>query len=324
MVNRKPRIMIVTSRGLVPEWCEEVSSKYASDAEFVFVPDSREDIYAAANDFDAIINCPRPFWSDELLAQLGPRFRWMHVGGAGIDEYLTPGFINSNVTFTNGKIIQGPEVADHAVCLLLAMTRRLNLILAGQSPRDIPRPIELRGKKAVIYGLGGIGMMVVERLTGFAVKMIGVNPDYVPMTHMLERVVPPEELLDVIGEADIVVCVAPNTAISNKEFGEREFRAMKSDAYFLNVSRGQLVDADALAKVMGEGHLAGAGLDVTDPEPLPDEHPLRSMDRVIITPHIAGLSEFNRGRSFTLITENIARFIEGHPLFNVVDKHLGY
>jgi len=322
--SRKPKLIWVTSSGFAPEWGEEILQKYSKVADFVFVPDTQKDIYNKAEDCDALISCPRHIWSDQLLVQLGPRFRWMHAGGAGIEEFLTPGLIGSDVVFTNGRIIQGPEVADHALCLLLAMTRRLNLILRGHTLQPFQRPIELRGKKALIYGLGGIGMMIVERLIGFGVKMIGVNPDYVPMTYMLEKVVPPELLLEVISDCDIVISAAPNTSESYKRFGEREFLAMKKEAYFVNVSRGQLVDVDALAKVMATGHLAGAGLDVTDPEPLPEKHPLHSLDKVIISPHIAGLSECNRKRSFTLTIENIARFIEGRPLFNIVNKQLGF
>lgn len=319
----KPRILTVSSTGLPPERVAELSAAHPG-VDIVATPDTAEAIFAAAPGIAAMIGCPRHIFSDELLEKAGPSLRWIHASGAGCKEFLTPALINSDIVLTNGRIIQGPEVADHAFALLLALTRNLHYILRGRRPSSMPRPLELRGKVAVVVGLGGVGMLIAERAVGFGMKVIGVNPDYVPMVRMFERVVPPECMRDVLPEADVVFCAGPHTAATYRMFADPEFATMKPNAFFINVSRGQLVDSDALVEALGRGHLAGVGLDVTDPEPLPDDHPLRRIDRVIITPHIAGLSEFNRQRSFKLIKENIGRFIAGLPLYNVVNKRLGY
>ena len=317
----KPRILTVTSTGLPPERVAELLAAHPG-VDIMVTPDTAEAIEAAVPGIAAMIGCPRHIFSDELLEKIGPSLRWIHASGAGCKEFLTPALINSDIVLTNGRIIQGPEVADHALALLLALTRNLHYILRGHG--IMPRPLELRGKVAIVVGLGGIGMLIAERAVGFGMKVIGVNPNYVPMLRMFERVVPPEDVRDVLPEADVVFCASPHTAATYRMFADPEFAAMKPDAFFINVSRGQLVDSDALVEVLRRGHLAGVGLDVTDPEPLPDDHPLRRIDRVIITPHIAGLSEFSRQRSFKLIDENIGRFIAGLPLYNVVNKRLSY
>ena len=319
----KASILVVSSTGLPSDKVEELRRAHPG-AELVVASDERDAIFEAAPGIAAMIGCPRHIFSDELLEKAGPSLRWIHVPGVGCEEFLTPGLLNSEIVLTNGRIIQGPEVADHAFALLLALTRNLPYILRGRRPSSMPRPLELRGKVAVVVGLGGIGMLIAERAVGFGMKVIGVNPDYVPMVRMFERVVPPECMRDVLPEADVVFCAGPHTAATYRMFADPEFATMKPNAFFINVSRGQLVDSDALVEALGRGHLAGVGLDVTDPEPLPDDHPLRLIDRVVVTPHIAGLSEFNRQRSFKLIKENIGRFIAGLPLYNVVNKRLGY
>ena len=319
----KASILVVSSTGLPSDKVEELRRAHPG-AELVVASDERDAIFEAAPGIAAMIGCPRHIFSDALLDTAGPSLRWIHVPGVGCEEFLTPGLLNSEIVLTNGRIIQGPEVADHAFALLLALTRNLHYILRGRRPSSMPRPLELRGKIALVVGLGGIGMLIAERAVGFGMKVVGVNPDYVPMVRMFERVVPPECMRDVLPEADVVFCAGPHTAATYRMFADPEFATMKPNAFFINVSRGQLVDSDALVEALGRGHLAGVGLDVTDPEPLPDDHPLRRIDRVIITPHIAGLSEFNRQRSFKLIKENIGRFIAGLPLYNVVNKRLGY
>lgn len=141
---------------------------------------------------------------------------------------------------------------------------------------------------------------------------------------IIEKVVKPDQLHDLLPESDVVFVAAPHTPLSHKMFGRDEFTRMKQGAYFICVSRGSLYDVDALTQSLQNGHLAGAGVDVTDPEPLPADHPLWSTPGVIITPHIAGRSDKDRQRMVGTIKENLRRFVEGKPLINVVDKEKGY
>jgi phosphoglycerate dehydrogenase-like enzyme len=124
--------------------------------------------------------------------------------------------------------------------------------------------------------------------------------------------------------ADVVFISAPHTPLSHKMIGPKQFELMKQGAYFIAVSRGGLYDLNALVKALDSRRLSGAGVDVTDPEPLPKGHPLWKFDNALITPHIAGRSDKDRDRMIGTISENIKRFVDGRPLLNVVDKQKGY
>ncbi len=256
------------------------------------------------------------------------KLRWVQVFSAGVEGYLFPEMVNSPVTLTNCKIVQGPEIADHAFALLLSLTRNLNRIIPRRTQEEwVGReyhPLELRGKTAVIIGMGGIGTEIAVRAWAFGMKVIGVDPKDIPSTPLWQTTVPPDRLDNVLPEADVVFVAAPHTRQSEKMFGARQFALIKKGGFFIAVSRGKLYDAMALAQALESKHLAGAGLDVTDPEPLPKGHPLWKMENVVVTPHIAGRSDGEGARYFTLFRENLKRFAAGEPLLNVVDKQKGY
>lgn len=317
------KIMMVRSTGFPQEWVAEMEKSFP-EARIVVADDNEASIRAAMKGINGLIGCPRAIFTPELLDGIRESLEWVHAGGAGIEEFLYPEFVEHPVVFTNGKIIQGPEVSDHAVALLLALTRNINLVLRGKSSREMPRPIELRKRTALVYGCGGIGTLLSEKLKAFGMHVLAVDDDYVPMVSFIDEAFLTERLPEVLPRADAVICCCPNTERSRFTFDERAFRLMKQDAFFVNVSRGKLVKTEDLVKVLREGRLRGVGLDVTDPEPLPQDHPLVGMENVLITPHIAGPSEHNRRRSFELIRANIERFLRGEPLINVVNKRRGY
>lgn len=319
--QKTKRILIVTHKGFPESQVEEIRQMVPS-AECLTATD--QSVFEKAEDIDALIGCPRFVFNRELLERAGSRLKWMHATGAGIEEFLIPEFVQSNIVFTNGKIIQGPEVADHAVALMLTFTRNLHLILGNRLKGPMPRPVELRGKTALVAGVGGIGFLIAERCKAFGMKVIAVNPEQLPMTQCVDTWVPPDQLSEVLPEADFVLVAAPVTELSRKMFGAAEFSAMKSESVFVVVSRGKTYDTEALVSALKAGEIGGAGLDVTDPEPLPENHPLRAMDNVVLTPHIAGWSDHNRARSFELVKTNIHRFVNDLPLINLVNKELGY
>lgn len=337
----RPRISIVAPLGSFPDLAEAVKT-INPNATIAEVDSTLVTIHGAMPGTHALIAGSRwakplvpqadatgprgqvPWFTADILEAAGETLEWIHVGGAGCEEYLIPELVHSNVVVTNGKIIQGPEVADHALALLLTLTRSLHFVLRGQTGPDMPRPIELLRKTAVVIGLGGVGTLIAERARAFGMRVIGVDPEYVPMVSTLDDVVTPESLMTVLPTADVVFMAGPSTPTSAQMMGKEAFRAMKPSAYFINVSRGATTDTDALTSALQDGEILGAGLDVTEPEPLPPDHPLRHMDNVVVSPHIAGLSEANRQRSFDLIEANVVRYLQGRPLFNIVDKKRGY
>lgn len=288
----------------------------------------------SANVMDEIVNADAyigEITSPEVRA--GKNLKWVGVMSAGVERVLFPrdgssDLRNSKITLTNNKIVQGPEIADHALALLLMLSRNL-YVLYRNDQQQIWDPgsfhgIELNGKTAVVVGVGGIGTQIAVRANAFGMTVIGVDPEDKPFLPFLKRVVKPDQFDDVLPQADVVFLSVPDTPKSHKMMGAHQFELMKRGSYFIAVSRGGIYDINGLVKALDEKRLAGAGVDVTDPEPLPKNHPLWRFGNAIITPHIAGRSDGDADRMVGTIKENIRRFVEGKPLINVVDKQKGY
>ena len=255
---------------------------------------------------------------------------WLQTTSAGVEAYsFWPDFMAGDVALTNCKVVQGPTIGDHAFALLLAMTRGLHEYIPGKGkwrPRsNAPKGMtELPGMTAVIVGMGGIGTQIAQRAHGFGMNVIGVDPKDIPVSVFAPTIVPPDRLDEVLPRADVVFISAPLTPESERMIAEKQFNAMKQGAWFVAVSRGRLYDKGALMKALDSGKLSGAGLDVTDPEPLPDDDPLWQFDNVVITPHVASHAPGSDRRRLDVIVDNVARFAAGEPLTHVVDKSVGY
>jgi phosphoglycerate dehydrogenase-like enzyme len=187
------------------------------------------------------------------------------------------------------------------------------------------KPQELRGKSVLIVGLGGIGMEIAKRAHGFGMQITGIDPNEKivrpPFVFSLDR---PANLMAQLPKADVVVIACPLTKETKGLMGKAQFAAMKPTAYFINIARGGIVRTVDLVEALRSKRIAGAGLDVTDPEPLPDNHDLWKLPNVVISPHIGGQSPEARERQWQLYRENVRRFAAGEPLLCVVDKGKGY
>jgi phosphoglycerate dehydrogenase-like enzyme len=212
--------------------------------------------------------------------------------------------------------------------ILLALTRQLVVSIRDYSQEAWAKPktapIELLGKTAVVIGVGGIGTQIAVRAHASGMTVIGVDTKEFPYMPFLARTVPPDRLDEVLPSADVVFISAPLTGQSRGMMGAKQFELMKRNSYFIAVSRGGIYDMNGLVRALESRNLAGAGIDVTNPEPLPKGHPLWKFSNVIITPHTAGVSDGEYGRDEKLFIENLRRFAAGEPLLNVVDKEKGY
>jgi phosphoglycerate dehydrogenase-like enzyme len=293
------------------------------------VPARGADLAKEIEDADAVVGV-------NLTPELFKRARqlkWLHISSAGVEAHgtqvgLFPALVDSNVVVTNAKNVYGPQIADHAFAFLLALTRKLNVSIPLQHLEEWPPGrggmFELDGKTAVIIGVGGIGSQIAQRAHGFGMKVIGVDIRDLPTSNIVQRMVPPDMLDSVLPEADVVFVSVPHTAKSEGMMGAREFELMKQGSYFIAMSRGKIYDQQALVKAVDSRRLAGVGLDVTDPEPLPKGNPLWKFPNVIITPHVSGGSDNLEARLTFIVKENIRRFGAGMPLLNVVDKKEGF
>lgn len=274
-------------------------------------------------DADAIIGAP----SREVV-NAAKKLKWLQITSAGVEPYLFPEIINRDLVMTNAKRLSAPAIADHGFGMLLALTRKLNRFIAARPEEEWTRGNfelqELQDKTAVVIGTGGIGSNVARRAKAFGMTVIGVDPEEFPPRDIFDRIVYPDRLDQVIPEADVVFMCAPHTKESEKMYGPGQFELMKRGSYFIALSRGKTYDLPALVKALDSKRLGGAGVDVTDPEPLPKGHPLWKFENVIITPHVATQGEGGTPRRIELYKANIARFAAGETLRNVVDKQKGY
>ena len=291
------------------------------------VPVTNSNVMQEIGDADAFIGNITP-----AEVRAGKNLKWVQVMSAGVENVLFMSGGNdlrdSNIVLTNNKIVQGPEIADHAMAMLLALSRHMLQYIADDQQEEWDRGrfegIELNGKEAVVIGLGGVGMQIATRAWAFGMNVIGVDPEDKPFSPFVKRIVKPDELDEVLPDADVVFISAPHTEKSHKMMGAHEFDLMKPKSYFIAVSRGGIYDMGGLVRALDSKRLAGAGVDVTDPEPLPRGHPLWKFKNVVITPHIAARSDRDHERMVGTIQENLRRFVEGKPLVNVVDKQKGY
>ena len=256
---------------------------------------------------------------------------WVQAMSAGVDRYAGNAALMQNdaIVFTNMQGVSGPAIADHVLGMLLTLTRNLrfygNEQEAGRwTPGGGGGATALAGRTMLVVGLGGIGTEIAERAAGFGMRVIATRRSDTPGPAFVEKVGHTEDLLAMLPEADVVAIAVPLTAETEGMFGAAAFAAMKPGAYLLNIARGKVVDTAALVAALNSGRLAGAGLDVTNPEPLPADHPLWRMSNVVITPHVASDAELTNARSWSLLRENLRRFAAGEPLYNVVDKRAGY
>ena len=263
--------------------------------------------------------------ADELSS--AKKLRWVQCPSAGVEHYPLAQMIERDIVLSNAQGCYAPEIAEHAFGLLFALTRGIAAHARQKSWGYEPLPIELRGMTLGIIGLGGIGREVARRAKAMDMKVLAVDaePMYAQRFAMVDEVrLVDDGLADLLRRSDVVVSCAPHTPRSRGMMGAPQFATMKKGSYFINVSRGKLVKTDALLEALRSRHLAGAGLDVTDPEPLPDGHPLWSEANVIVTSHIAGRSQLSWDRVQNIFCENVLRSASGLALLNVVDKRKGY
>ncbi|PYO56021.1 MAG: D-2-hydroxyacid dehydrogenase [Candidatus Rokuibacteriota bacterium] len=248
--------------------------------------------------------------------------------GAGVDAILSPELVESDVILASEKGEVGIHLAEHAFALLLALTRGVHVAVRDPDYR-LREPIrkeqrELHALTMGIVGFGGTGREVARRAVGFRMRVLAVDIEDVPREPGVEAIWKPDRLPDLLGASDVVVIGLPLTKATHHLFTRDLFRRMRPSAILINVTRGAIVYGDDLVAALDEGLLWGAGLDVTDPEPLPAGHRLLAHPRVIVTPHTAGGSPRRAGRVIATFCENLRRLRTGQPLLALIDKRKGY
>lgn len=293
--------------------------------EYLIAP-TPEDALRLAPQADATLNiCSEPFIA------AAPKLRWVQMLSTGVNNAPLDLIKERGIALTNAGAY-GPNMADHTMAFMLMLCRQIPQILRRQAKEGwlkkdmpVPDPGELDGQTLLIIGLGGIGLATAKRAAAFGMRILATRrhaerpaPEYVDELH------PFETLDQLLPRADWVNVSVPYTADTVDLIGDREFGLMRRGVHILCLARGGIINTDALRRALDSGKVAGAGLDVTDPEPLPDGHPLWDYPNVIITPHASGQSEAAHRRLGELVADNARRFVAGRPLRNLVDLELRY
>lgn len=258
------------------------------------------------------------------------KLRWVHAITSGADPYLFPEMVRSDVLLSGDKGLVGPHLADHTFGLLLSLTRRI-----ARAIQDAPNSwdfrvgyraeqFELTGCTMGIVGFGGTGREIARRAAAFGMRCIAVDCDPVPPSPEVAKVWGSDRLDELLRTADVVTSGLPLTKDTRNLFGERAFSLMKPSALFVNVTRGEIMDSDALIAAIHNKQIAGAGIDVGPKEPLPKDHPLWKTPNVVMTPHTAGASQFRIPRNLDLFCRNIAHYRAGKPLEGLINKPRGF
>jgi phosphoglycerate dehydrogenase-like enzyme len=267
---------------------------------------------------------------------LAPKLRWLQFPGAGVDGLKPTGILDagSGIMITTAAGIHASTICEYVFGSMLMFNWNWAQMVRLQDKHVWARSAswykldrrELVGQTLGIVGVGNIGRQIAKLGRAFGMRVLGMrrsmadeqgDPD-------IDAYIPPERLHELLSQSDYVVLAVPLTQTTEKLIGEAELRAMRPNAYLVNIARGHVVDEKALIRALNEGWIAGAGLDVTEEEPLPSDSPLYSMQNVILTPHISGNSIYYEKRLAVLFADNLRRFRAGEPLLNRYDPARGY
>ncbi len=290
----------------------------------IILVDSPDEALAHIADADALIGWCR----DDLLAA-GKNLIWVQIFSAGADRCVdVRGISDNRVVLTNMQKMSSPAIGEHAIAMSMSLARNLPLYArrmpAGAWDRSGTQGMQtLAGKTMLVIGLGGIGTEAARTAAALGMRVFATRNSSREGPEFVERVGLSSELLELAAEADFVVNALPLTDATRGMLDAEFFAALKTGSVFVNVGRGGTVVTADLLVALESGQVSAAGLDVTDPEPLPPEHPLWQRDDVIITPHVSG-SGGSREPHTVLLKENLRRFAAGERLLNVVDPARGY
>ena len=258
-----------------------------------------------------------------------PALEWLQTNSAGVEAYIQPGVLAGDTLLTNATGAYGLAIAEHMLGMLLELFKKLELYRDAQKSGAWQSQGAVKavyGSTVLVLGMGDIGGEFAARCKALGAKVIGVRrsprpcPEYADEVHLLE------DLDSLLPQADVAAVTLPGTDATRGLMSRERLAKMKEGAVLLNVGRGFIVDTEALCDALERGHLSGAGVDVTDPEPLPPTHRLWNIPTAVVTPHISGFYHLRETheRIVGIFLENLRHFQAGEPLRNLVDFATGY
>jgi len=263
-----------------------------------------------------------PMMADHVVKE-ATKLKWIQALGSGVDGIVDLPSLRGEVMVTNLHGIQGPPVSEAAMMAMLALSRGLQRAIRSQDRRKWDRfPASLLKDKTVgIFGVGVIAEELAPKCKAFGMTVVGISSVKRPVPGF-DRMASRDELEQVVRELDYLVLLTPYSAATRGVVGEKVLAAMKPSSYLVNLARGGVVDEPALIEALQEKRLAGAALDVFSQEPLPEDHPFWSMERVLVTPHLGGFCDVYVDKALPVVVENVRRYLGGERsrMVNVVQQ----
>ncbi|NNM74875.1 D-2-hydroxyacid dehydrogenase [Enterovirga aerilata] len=295
----------------------------AEPGDRVIVARNAEELKAALAEAEVLV--VSGLWRNEYAAEAS-RLRFIQSVSAGTDQFSRDVLKGRGIRLASAQGANERVVAEHAMALILGLTRHLGLARDSQRERrwtgmisdPLARQDELGGKTLVIVGLGRIGTRLARLARAFDLHVIGVRRSPRTRDDIADEVIPPDRLVEMLPRADLVALTCPLTPETERLVRAEHFAAMKPSAYLINVARGRVVDEPALIEALAAGRIAGAGLDCFVEEPLPPDSPLWGFSNVLVTPHSAGETSRYEANVIAILTENLGRLARGEELRNAI------
>lgn len=263
------------------------------------------------------------------LIEGSQNLKWLQLNSAGTDGYLDEGVLPKGAILTNATGAYGLAISEYMIGTLLLMMKKLDRYLVNQSQcqwKDEGTVSSIYGARILVVGMGDIGSEFAKKVHAMGASVVGVTRTQKECQPFVDKMITLNQIEDEIGQADVVVSSLPGSSSTYQIFNKGMFDKMKKGSFFVNVGRGNAVNSMDLVDALENEHLAGAALDVTDPEPLPEDHPLWKAKNVVITPHVSGF--FHLPETFERVVrisvDNLRRFEAGEELQNIVDFQTGY
>ena len=306
----------------LPAGAESEINEISSDLKLDLI-DSNSDYLPLLKNAEIIYGWPKT----ELLKK-AEKLNWLHLPSAGVDRYARKEiYHNSNIRLTNSSGVYGKPIAEHVFSMIMAYNRNLIDYAYDKQQKKWERKNEIKdffNSTVGILGLGDIGSTIAKRAKAWGAEVLALKRTMIETPDYVDQIYLNKDLNKLLKRSDYVILTLPGTPETEEIIGREELNLMKNSAFIVNIGRGTLIKQDDLIHALKNNWIAGAGLDVTDPEPLPEDSEIWELDNVILTPHTSGFSPTNDKRRFKIFKDNLKRYINEKELYNKVDFKLKY
>lgn len=267
-------------------------------------------------------------WPKTDLVKKAKNLKWLHLPSAGVDRYANKEiYQNQDIVLTNSSGVYGKPIAEHVFAMIMAHNRNLIDYAYDKKEKKWQRKNEIKdffNSTVGILGLGDIGSTIAKRAKAWGANVLALKRTMTELPDYVDRIYLNQDLDELLKISDYIILTLPGTPATEGIIGRNELKMMKDSAFIVNIGRGSLINQEALIEALKEKWIAGAGLDVTEPEPLPEKSTLWELDNVILTPHTSGFSPTNDQRRFEIFKDNLKHYVNNENLLNKVDFKLKY